>query len=268
VAFAKLQNEITFIQEHDAFTDTTSGGTQDLSEGNDILDEVAEGPVPQDDATAAGVETQETEAAMDSAIERYLKTVRESIQNEIKQHMRPNCYTRGDFFYRKRHAVFALCDDSATGFNVDSLCARDVFVWLPLLLPSAPDFFKRTVPFKSVQQSRVTGPSKTPKCHVGHGNFCKVPKSFGDWAPNIENFCRLWRKTAENFRHVTASLGGCQNQNFVRRVTHHMGCRTDLNGTVHVVNVSLNTVRFPLIFKQMSYQRTLGYNDNPIARLV
>lgn len=108
------------------------------------MDEVAEGPVPQDDATTAGIETHESEAATDSAIERYLKTVRESIQNEIKQHKRPNCYTRGDFFHRKKHAVFALCDDSVKGFNVDSLCARDVFVWLPLLLPGAPDSFKCT----------------------------------------------------------------------------------------------------------------------------
>ena len=144
-AYAKLQKEITFIQEHDAHAEVTSGGTQELIEDSDtILDEVAEGPLPQDDTTAAEVETQENEAAMDSAIQRYLKTVRESIQNEIKQHMRPNCYIRGDFFHRKRHAVFALCDDSATGFNVDSLCARDVFIWLPLLLPGAPDFFKCT----------------------------------------------------------------------------------------------------------------------------
>ena len=118
------------------------GGTQELSEDNDILDEVAEGPLPQDDATAAEMETHETEAATDSAIHQYLKTVRESIKNEIKQHMRPKCYSRGDFFHRKKHAVFALCDDSATGFNVDSLCTRDVFVWLPLILPGAPDFFK------------------------------------------------------------------------------------------------------------------------------
>ena len=90
MAFAKLQNEITFIQEHDTYADTTLGGTQNLSE--DILDEVAEGPVPQGDATAAGIETHETEAA-DSAIEQYLKTVCESIQNEIKQHKSPNCYT-------------------------------------------------------------------------------------------------------------------------------------------------------------------------------
>ena len=106
------------------------------------MKEVAKGPLPQDDATAAKMETQETEAAMDSAIRQYLKTVCECIQNEIKQHTRPNCYIRGDFFHRKKHAVFALCADSAIGINVDSLCARDVFVWLPLLLPGAPDFFK------------------------------------------------------------------------------------------------------------------------------
>ena len=58
----KLQNEITFIQENDARTDATLGGTQQLND-NDILDEVAEGPLPQDDATTAEVETQETEAA-------------------------------------------------------------------------------------------------------------------------------------------------------------------------------------------------------------
>ena len=39
------------------------------------------------------------------------KTVHETIQNEIKQHMRPNCYIWGDFFHQKKHAVFALCDD-------------------------------------------------------------------------------------------------------------------------------------------------------------
>jgi hypothetical protein len=139
--YAQLQNNITFIQEHNAQA-ATVGGTQDLSEDNNILDEVAEAPLPQDDATAAEAETHETEAATDSAIHHYLKAVHESIQNEIKQHTWPKCYIQGDFFHRKKHAVFALCDDSATGFNVDSLCAQDVFVWLPLLLPGAPDLFK------------------------------------------------------------------------------------------------------------------------------
>jgi hypothetical protein len=62
-----------------------------------------------------------------------------------------------------------------------------------------------------------------------------VPKSFGGQAPNIENFRRLRRETAENFQHVTASPGGCRNQNFVRRVTCHMVCRTELNGTVYAI---------------------------------
>ena len=34
--------------------------------------------------------------------------------------------------------------------------------------------------------------------------------------------------------NVTVSLGGCGNQNFVRRITRHMGCQTELNGTVLV----------------------------------
>ena len=93
VAYAKLQKEVTFIQKHDAHADVTSGGTQELIEdSNTILDEVAEGPLPQDDTTAAEVETQENEVAMDSAIQQCLKTVHKSIQNEIKQHMQPNCY--------------------------------------------------------------------------------------------------------------------------------------------------------------------------------
>ena len=37
-----------------------------------------------------------------------------------------------------------------------------------------------TVPFNSVWQSHIMGPSKLLKCHIGHGNFYEVPKSFGD----------------------------------------------------------------------------------------
>ena len=61
--------------------------------------------------------------------------------------------------------------------------------------------------------------------------ICKV-NSFSDHVPNIEIFRRLRRKTAENFGHVTANLGGCRNQNFGRPVTGHTPCRIDLNGKV------------------------------------
>ena len=50
-----------------------------------------------------------------------------------------------------------------------------------------------TVPFQSIRQSRVTGPSKTAKRHGSHGNFRKVTNSFDDYVPNIEIFRRLRR---------------------------------------------------------------------------
>ena len=53
--------------------------------------------------------------------------------------------------------------------------------------------YKSTVPFHSIRQSRVTGPSKIPKCHGCHGRFCKVPNSFNDHVTNIQNFRRLRR---------------------------------------------------------------------------
>ena len=37
------------------------------------------------------------------------------------------------------------------------------------------------------------GSFKTLKCHGSHGNFCKVPNSFGSHKPNIEIFRRLRR---------------------------------------------------------------------------
>ena len=95
-----------------------------------------------------------------------------------------------------------------------------------------PQVGPRTVPFNSVRQSRVTGPSKSPKCHVGHGNFYKVPKSFCDLALKYRFFLPPAAQNCGNFPNVTVSLGGCRNQNFVRRVTRHMGCRSELNGTV------------------------------------
>ena len=50
-----------------------------------------------------------------------------------------------------------------------------------------------TVPFNSVQQSHVTGPSKMPKSHVSHGHCCKVLNSSGDHMLDIEIFRRLRR---------------------------------------------------------------------------
>ena len=62
-----------------------------------------------------------------------------------------------------------------------------------------PQAKEDTVPFNSVRQSRITGPSKSLKCHVGHGNFCEVPNSFGDQVPNIENFVACGAKLPNIF---------------------------------------------------------------------
>ena len=45
-----------------------------------------------------------------------------------------------------------------------------------------------TVPFHSIRQSRITGPSKMPKCHGCHSDFHGVPNSFGNHVTNIANF--------------------------------------------------------------------------------
>ena len=98
--------------------------------------------------------------------------------------------------------------------------ARSTYTTVPIL------------PFQSIRQSRVTGLPKSTKCHVCHGHFGEVTKSFCDHVPNIENFRRLRRQTGENFVHVTANFGGWRNHIFVRCVTRHSAWRIDWNGTV------------------------------------
>src|ERR1700679_4193937 len=56
-----------------------------------------------------------------------------------------------------------------------------------------------TVPFHSIQQSRVTGPFWRLKCHGGHGQFHWVPKSSHKHVLYIENFRCLRRYIAKNF---------------------------------------------------------------------
>jgi len=45
-----------------------------------------------------------------------------------------------------------------------------------------------TVPFHSIWQSHITGPSKMLKCHSCHGNFHGVPNSFGNHVTSIQIF--------------------------------------------------------------------------------
>ncbi|KAJ7609121.1 hypothetical protein FB45DRAFT_1039279 [Roridomyces roridus] len=75
--------------------------------------------------------------------EEQLLAVRNRLTKEIEQHGKPLCYLRGDFYDRPPHPVFAL-NLMQTGANPTTLYWRDVFVWLPHLLPGSPANFTCT----------------------------------------------------------------------------------------------------------------------------
>jgi len=64
-----------------------------------------------------------------------------------------------------------------------------------------------TVPFHSIWQSCITGPSKMLKCHGCHSDFHGVPNSFGKHVTNIEIFLS---PAALNCRKFTKNLGMSQ----------------------------------------------------------
>jgi hypothetical protein len=137
--YDQLEQDLAYINDHDEFSDVVSGnGVVEDSLSNEILEPTSE------PATDAQAESQASEAREQSSIHRHLSAALKQIKKEIKAHSRPESYRRGDFFYRSKHAVFALHDAAITGLQPDHLCARDVFLWLPTCLPGAPDSFKCT----------------------------------------------------------------------------------------------------------------------------
>lgn len=137
--YDQLERDLAYINDHDEFSDVTSGnGVVEDSLSNEILEPTSE------PATDSQAEFQASEAREQSSIHRHLSAALKQIKKEIKAHGWPESYRRGDFFYRSKHAVFALHDAAVTGLQPDHLCARDVFLWLPACLPGAPDSFKCT----------------------------------------------------------------------------------------------------------------------------
>ena len=137
--YDQLERNLAYINDHDEFSDVVSGnGVVEDSLSNEILEPTSES------ATNAQAESQASEAREQSSIHRHLSAALKQIKKEIKAHGLPGPYHRGDFFYRSKHAVFALHDAAVTGLQPDHLCARDVFLWLPACLPGAPDSFRCT----------------------------------------------------------------------------------------------------------------------------
>jgi hypothetical protein len=70
-------------------------------------------------------------------------------------------------------------------------------------------FFITTVPFRSIQQSRVTGLLASPKCHGGHDQFGQVPNLFEDMINKNNKNKNLPRPTSRKKGDVTAISGIC-----------------------------------------------------------
>lgn len=141
------QQEFEQLNTHLQYADE-NGEYADISAGDRVIDESIAASIAdnaESNAAAAEAETQSSQPAKNSAVHNYLKQVHEQLQREEATHGKPLCYKRGDFFYRPPHAVFSLQKiKDTTGLDPSVLYARDVFVWLPHLLPGHPDQFKCT----------------------------------------------------------------------------------------------------------------------------
>ncbi|KAJ7136578.1 hypothetical protein C8R44DRAFT_728563 [Mycena epipterygia] len=108
--------QLEYIDEHDEHGDIAAG------------DQVIDGSLV-DEAS---------EASPDSAVHKQLLSVRKRLTEEIKRYGTTLCYRRGDFYDRPPHPVFML----QRSLDLTQLYSREVFVWLPYLLPGCPDRFK------------------------------------------------------------------------------------------------------------------------------
>ncbi|KAK7007114.1 hypothetical protein R3P38DRAFT_2792992 [Favolaschia claudopus] len=133
----QLNSDLEFIAEHDEHADIAAGDCQ-INES--LVDEALDQLQP--DMSGAEPETNAAETVTDSEIHKQLVALKARLDSEIKTHHMPLCYVRGDFFDRPPHPVFALHNSiKGAGLNPKDLYLRDVFVWLPYLLPGCPKRF-------------------------------------------------------------------------------------------------------------------------------
>nr|GAT42819.1 predicted protein [Mycena chlorophos] len=135
----QLQNELDFISENDEHAD--------IARGDVLVEESLVGEVlGQEDELQDDDEDSASEPPPESSITRYLRSVRDRVQAEIDTHGEPLCYRRGDLYERAPHPVFTLktcfTRTEEKKHPEDVLYARDICIWLPRLLPGAPEHFK------------------------------------------------------------------------------------------------------------------------------
>jgi hypothetical protein len=135
-SWAQFNSELQFVAENDEHADIAAGD-QIIDES--LVNEALSHTEPSAETLEA--ETQSTEPIVNSVLHDQLVSVKARLETEIKLHGKPLCYKRGDFFDRPPHPVFALNEAMKSRLDPAKLYQRQVFVWLPHLLPGGPDRF-------------------------------------------------------------------------------------------------------------------------------
>lgn len=136
-ALTQLNAELAFIEENSEHGDIAAGFTQI---DDTLVDEFH--PDLDVDTSAAQYEAETPEPTVDSLIHQFLSAAKRRIVKEIEKHGQPLCYKNGSFFEYAIHPIFALKRVGVTGLTPNQLYHRDIFLWLPHLLPGHPDKFK------------------------------------------------------------------------------------------------------------------------------
>lgn len=137
--FNHIQEDITFVEDHDEHADIATGDKvidDSLLDDDALLD-----PSTEDIAEAAAAETSNSEIHDQSVLHSYLQNFKKMIMNEIRNDDQPRCYKDGQLYVRPRNPIFALRDAQAVDYIPDELYHLDIFVWLPEHLPGRPDIF-------------------------------------------------------------------------------------------------------------------------------
>ena len=131
-AYSQLQRDLDDFQEVDDVDDSLD---VDLLVEESLFDGISD---LADDMAAAEAETEQDDTAV-GVHGLYLRHELEKIKKEIEQGGQPHCYKNGTFWLRPRDALFALNTSWSEGVNATELYHLPIFVWLPDMLPDAPN---------------------------------------------------------------------------------------------------------------------------------
>ncbi|KAJ7736437.1 hypothetical protein B0H16DRAFT_1466622 [Mycena metata] len=139
VQFEELTQQLHFIDENDEYADIASG---DKVINDSLVDDILEA-LDTNPATTEQ-EKNSSEVGNGSVLQNQFTELRAKLSREIAKHGMPLCYRRGDFWDRPPHPIFALQRSTGhkNGLDPARLYERDTFIWIPSLLPGAPERFK------------------------------------------------------------------------------------------------------------------------------